>query len=117
MSQSGEVSPERAPAVAKKKVAASQAASAPRTSAAPKKMASKPTTAERVLSSVEVGNTAGEVWQTLSAQGPQTLAALKKQVAVPPDLVSAAVGWLAREGKLSFRANGRSVLVELREEG
>jgi hypothetical protein len=102
--------------VAKKKTAKSSEAAATPRSAAPKKVVAKLAVSERALSSVEVGNTAGEVWQALSSGGPQTLAGLKKQVAAPGDLVAAAVGWLAREGKLSFRANGRSVVVELREE-
>jgi hypothetical protein len=76
----------------------------------------KSASAERALTGLEIGNTAGDVWQALATEGPQTLANLKKQVPLPGDLVVAAVGWLAREGKLSFRPNGRSVLVELREE-
>lgn len=104
--------------MAKKKAAGSkEGESSARTRSAPKKLAAKPPVAERALSSVEVGNTAGDVWQALATHGPQSLANLKKQVPLPGDLVVAAVGWLAREGKLSFRPNGRTVLVELREEG
>ena len=105
--------------MAKKKQAAGAAEidTSARTKPAPKKLTAKPTVADRGLSSVEIGNTAGDVWQTLATHGPQTLASLKKQVPLPGDLVIAAVGWLAREGKLSFRPSGRSVLVELREEG
>jgi hypothetical protein len=86
------------------------------TRTAPKKQAAKPAAAERAFTSVELGNTAGEVWQALAVHGPQSLAGLKKQVGVSADLVAAAVGWLAREGKLSFRPSGRSTVIELREE-
>ncbi len=104
--------------MAKKKVAGpNEGEAASRTRSAPKKLTAKPATVDRPLSSVEIGNTAGDVWQALATHGPQTLASLKKQVPLPADIVVAAVGWLAREGKLSFRSSGRSVLVELREEG
>lgn len=104
--------------MAKKKVTGAQEGEpTSRTRTAPKKLAAKPSVAQRALTSVELGNAAGDVWQVLAAEGPQTLTALKKRVAVPPDFVAAAVGWLAREGKLSFRPNGRAVLIELRDEG
>jgi hypothetical protein len=105
--------------VAKKKTARSSEAPTATRTVTPKpakQAAAKPSTTERAFSSVEMGNTAGEVWQALASGGAQSLSALKKQVAAPGDLVVAAVGWLAREGKLSFRPNGRTVVVELRDE-
>ena len=45
----------------------------------------------------QIGETAGSVWRVLELKGPQSLAALKKQVKAPGDLVLMAVGWLARE--------------------
>lgn len=72
--------------------------------------------AGREWSGAEVGHAAGRVWQQLAEQGPQTIAALKKGVGGSPDMVMAAVGWLAREGKLAFRPNGRAVQVALVEE-
>lgn len=65
------------------------------------------------LSPHAIGDTAGSVWTCLNEQGPQTLAQLKKEVAAPADLVLAAVGWLAREGKLHFEARGKTVTVSL----
>lgn len=80
--------------------------------AAAKKTVAKP--AAPLLTSDEIGPTAGLVWQTLNDKGGQTVAALKKSVDAPGDLVMAAVGWLAREGKLEFDASGRTVKISLR---
>ncbi len=66
------------------------------------------------MSSVEIGHVAGDVWGVLSSNGPVTLAALKKDVDAPGDMVIAAIGWLAREDKLEFSTAGRSVKVSLR---
>ena len=41
-------------------------------------------------------------------------ATLKKSIDAPDDLILAAIGWLARENKLAFDANGRSIKVSLR---
>lgn len=67
-----------------------------------------------LLSNHQIGIAAGEVWKVLAEEGEQSLAALKKSVDSPSDQVLAAVGWLAREGKLDFKARGRSVKVSLR---
>ncbi|WP_442482989.1 winged helix-turn-helix domain-containing protein [Aeoliella sp. SH292] len=80
--------------------------------AAAKKTVAKP--AAPLLTDDEIGPTAGLVWQTLNDQGAQTVAALKKSVDAPGDLVMAAVGWLAREGKLEFETSGRTVKISLR---
>lgn len=81
---------------------------------AEKRPASKAPASQRVVSHEQIGQAAGEVWQALSEQGDQSLAALKKSTGAPADLVLAAVGWLAREEKLDFATNGRSVKVSLR---
>lgn len=60
-----------------------------------------------------IGECAGSVWCCLYEQGPQSLAKLKKSVDASPELLLAAVGWLAREGKLSFETNGKQVTIAL----
>lgn len=62
----------------------------------------------------QIGEMAGAVWQVLTANGPKSLAALKTSVDAPPELILAAIGWLAREGKLDFDTSGRAVKVLLR---
>jgi phage gp16-like protein len=70
--------------------------------------------AERQLCSDEIGHVAGQVWGLLHSHGEQTLAAIKKSIDAPADLIVAAIGWLAREGKLNFSNDGRTVNVSLR---
>ena len=55
-----------------------------------------------------------KIWHVLAEQGGQNLPALKKSIDAPAELVLAAAGWLAREGKLSFSASGRSTKISLR---
>jgi hypothetical protein len=78
-----------------------------------KRTASAASTRKIGVSSEAIGHTAGEVWQVLAERGGQTVAGLKKAVDAPDELVIAAIGWLAREDKLAFETNGRSVTVSL----
>jgi len=60
-----------------------------------------------------IGDTAGKVWHELNSNGSITLTQLSKEVDAPRDLVMQAVGWLAREGKLTVVEKGRSRKVSL----
>lgn len=66
------------------------------------------------MSDVEIGHVAGTVWDLLTRHDGLTLVALKKEIAAPPDMVMAAIGWLAREDKLEFSSAGRGVKISLR---
>jgi hypothetical protein len=66
------------------------------------------------ISSSEIGRVAGDVWGLLSRDGGLTIAAIKKSVDAPADVVVAAIGWLAREDKLEFSTSGRAVKISLR---
>ncbi len=66
------------------------------------------------LTDVEIGHVAGEVWGVLARDGELTIAAIKKGVTAPGDVVMAAIGWLAREHKLVFTMQGRSIKISLR---
>jgi hypothetical protein len=66
------------------------------------------------FSGIEIGHVAGDVWGLLGRDGGQTIAAIKKSVDAPGDYVLAAIGWLAREDKLEFSVNGRTVKISLR---
>jgi hypothetical protein len=60
-----------------------------------------------------IGLTAGAVWHTLDDQGPLSMAKLVKAVGAPRDLVMQAIGWLAREDKLSID-DSRNKVVSLK---
>src|SRR5580692_4912453 len=49
-----------------------------------------------------IGETAGAVWHMLSDGGPATLASLIEAAGVPESLFFMAVGWLARENKITI---------------
>jgi hypothetical protein len=96
--------------MAKKKSASETRASG----AAAKATVKKPKTTKAAgLTNDLIGDTAGKVWHALAAE-PLTMAALKKSVDAPEEAVLAALGWLAREGKLAFDSSGRSLTVSLR---
>ena len=62
-----------------------------------------------------IGKAAGVIWQHLSDRGETavTLGSLKKIPGIRPDEAMAAVGWLAREGKLRFDDSKRTCMVIL----
>jgi hypothetical protein len=63
----------------------------------------------------EIDNAAGSIWRYLNEHGETTLAKLRQGTRLSDQLVSMGVGWLAREDKLSFTKEGRTVKVALRE--
>ncbi len=68
---------------------------------------------EPVMSIALIGDTAGVVWQTLNVHGPMSMAKLIKAVGQPRDVVMQAVGWLAREDKISIEEDGRTRIISL----
>jgi hypothetical protein len=98
----------------KKKTVAGQAKSAKKPAPRKKAPAASAPSSQRPLSNQQIGEVAGEIWHLLAEHGGQNVAAMKKSVDAPAELVLAAVGWLAREGKLDFVTSGRSVKVTLR---
>lgn len=63
---------------------------------------------------VVVGETAGTVWRTLSTNGPMSMTKLVQAVEQPRDVVMQALGWLAREDKISIEEDHRTRVVSLR---
>ena len=60
-----------------------------------------------------IGETAGKIWEALSANGPQTLAQLKK-LNGGSEVVNFALGWLAREDKIEIASEKKSYKVRLK---
>ena len=61
-----------------------------------------------------IGETAGEVWNLLDEEGPMKMTQLIKECDAPRDFVMQAVGWLAREEKISIDEQSRARVVSLR---
>jgi len=63
----------------------------------------------------EIDNAAGTIWRYLNEHGEITLSKLKQGTKLSAQLLFAGIGRLAREEKLNFTTEGRSVRVCLRE--
>jgi len=61
----------------------------------------------------QIGAAAGLVWQTLDVEGPMSLTKLTRTIDAPRDMVMQAIGWLAREDKLSIEEGTRGRVVSL----
>ena len=62
----------------------------------------------------QIGETAGKVWNLLNDRGPQTLAQLKKCLTGAGELVGFALGWLAREDKVTITQEKKSFKLALK---
>jgi hypothetical protein len=62
----------------------------------------------------QIGETAGLVWKHLETNGPQKMTQLVKGIDAPRDTLMQALGWLAREDKISIDEDGRARVVSLR---
>ncbi len=60
-----------------------------------------------------IGNWAGLVWVALNEQGKLGVKALKKATKLKEKEIYAAIGWLAREGKVSLEDGESDVFVTL----
>ena len=58
------------------------------------------------------GEDAGKVWNALCG-GEMSVKALKKATKLTDKDLYAAMGWLAREAKISFREEGADIFVNL----
>ena len=53
----------------------------------------------------QIGTIAGEVWKALAEQNATSIKAIKKATKLKEKEIYAAIGWLAREGKLNISDN------------
>jgi len=63
----------------------------------------------------DIGRAAGRVWTYLEANGRSSVSRVARSVEGGQQLALMALGWLAREGKLSFEQDGRQRLVSLKQ--
>lgn len=62
-----------------------------------------------------IGEVAGKVWHELNSNGESSAASLKTKLKSDAFSVNAAIGWLAREDKVTLKKNGNSVKVALKK--
>lgn len=61
-----------------------------------------------------IGTNAGKVWNALNDGGKMSLKALKKATKIKAEKdMYAALGWLAKEGKLAFEETDNDIFVSL----
>jgi len=61
-----------------------------------------------------IGELAGEVWETLEAEGESSFSSIADAVDAPRSRVSMAIGWLACEDNVYFNEEGRGVSIGLK---
>ena len=64
----------------------------------------------------EIGIVAGEIWHHLDQYGESAFSSVVKGIDRPRDLALMSLGWLAREGHVIVRQDGRDLRVELRRQ-
>lgn len=60
----------------------------------------------------KIGNDAGLIWNALS-DGELEVKAIKKATKLTEKDLNRALGWLAREGKISFREEEKELFISL----
>ena len=61
-----------------------------------------------------IGCAAGDIWQLLEVEGPLSINRIINGIDAPRDVVMQALGWLARENKISIADDSRSRVVTLK---
>jgi len=64
----------------------------------------------------EIGENAGALWRFLADSPASTLEQAAKSLKLKENQIAMAAGWLAREDKLSFEQDGKSVRLSLKLE-
>lgn len=61
-----------------------------------------------------IGNVAGALWKYLDKNGASSATKIAKETKLDAKDVQRAIGWLAKEGKLSITAKGRTETIALK---
>ena len=60
-----------------------------------------------------IGTSAGKIWAVLKKSDEVAISELPKMLKESDSMTYQALGWLAREGKLEYRTEGRNTFVSL----
>ena len=61
-----------------------------------------------------IGHAAGKLWKYLNENGVSSATKLTKETKLDAKVVQRAIGWLAKEGKVTIEAKGRTEIIALR---
>jgi len=64
---------------------------------------------------VEIGFTAGDIYNLLKKDGPKTIKEIVNEIKAGQTISVMAIGWLAREDKIEFYQEGKKRLIKLKE--
>jgi|UniRef100_A0A7V3VUH5 hypothetical protein len=64
----------------------------------------------------DIGFAAGAIWKKLKEEGEMVITRLKRKTGLPINMFYMGLGWLAREDKLNFRRERRTIYVSLKDE-
>ena len=61
-----------------------------------------------------IGAAAGKVWKFLDTYGPSSSTKIANETGINKNDVQRAIGWLAREEKITFEQKGRTEFISLK---
>ena len=65
--------------------------------------------------SESIGNVAGQLWQYLDKEGSPSIAKIAKEADIEMKQLQRAIGWLAKEDKITIELKGRTELIALKK--
>ncbi|RKX25405.1 MAG: hypothetical protein DRP47_09880 [Candidatus Zixiibacteriota bacterium] len=65
--------------------------------------------------SQDIGEVAGNIWHALDEKKELPISQISKMIKAKDAITYQGLGWLAREGKLCYRTEGRRTFISLNE--
>ena len=66
-----------------------------------------------MMENTRIGLNAGKVWRILNEKGELSMFELCRELGLTIEEVAVAIGWLARENKISFREKDNMLFVKI----
>ena len=66
-----------------------------------------------MMENTRIGLNAGKVWRILNEKGELSMVELCRELGLTFEEVAVAIGWLARENKISFREKDNMLFVKI----
>jgi predicted RNA-binding protein (virulence factor B family) len=64
--------------------------------------------------SYTIGEAAGKIWRYLDDNGPASISKVSSETGISKNDIQRAIGWLAKEDKLSIEMKGRAETLSLK---
>ena len=68
-----------------------------------------------MMENTRIGLNAGKVWRILNEKGELSMFELCRELGLTFEEVAVAIGWLARENKISFREKDNMLFVKIHD--